>query len=273
MSLFYRQFGSGRPLVFLHGLFGSGDNWQTLLSKLEGFEVWLPDLRNHGASPWFDDFSVQELATDLYDFLDEHKIERPLVGGHSLGGKTAMEFALSWPERLSGMICVDMAPRAYAPQYDGFVSSLLEVNLETIHSRSEAQNLLATRIPDKATLLFLLKNLVPDEKGTGWRWRLNLKALEQHYDQIWIGLNKKDKQDRDRVWKGPALFVAGGQSEYVRAKDWPLILDFFPQAELQTIEGAGHWLHAEKPAEVLTVIRRWLDQKNDFLPPSSQLKR
>jgi pimeloyl-ACP methyl ester carboxylesterase len=268
MSLFYRKIGSGRPLVFLHGLFGSGDNWQTLLSKLNGFEVWLPDLRNHGSSPWFDDFSVQELATDLLGFLDEHQIKNPLVGGHSLGGKTAMEFALSWPQRLSGLICVDMAPRGYEPQYDGFVASLLEVDLNTIHSRSDAQNLLASRIPDNATLLFLLKNLVPDDKGTGWRWRLNLKVLEQHYDQIWVGLEKKTQQGINRVWKGPSLFIAGGKSDYVRAQDWPLIHDFFPRAELQTIAGAGHWLHAEKPSEVLAVIQRWVEQKAPESSPS-----
>ena len=261
MKLNFRKIGTGRPLVFLHGLFGSGDNWLTLGAKFTGCEVWLPDLRNHGDSPWADEFSVPLLAGDLLDFLTQHQLESVLVGGHSLGGKVAMEAALSEPQRFRGLISLDMAPRAYEPHYAGFVPALRALDLATLASRSEAQKALEAQIPDRPTLQFLLKSLVPQEGSPSWRWKLNLQAVETHYDEIGKRLQGQSPQGSPRSYPGPALFLAGGNSDYVRLQDHALIRQLFEQAELQTIPQAGHWLHAEKPQEVLAALNTWLSRQ------------
>ncbi|NNM55172.1 MAG: alpha/beta fold hydrolase [Spirochaetales bacterium] len=260
MKLHYRKIGTGRPLIFLHGLFGSGDNWLSLGAKFSGCEVWLPDLRNHGESPWADEISVPLLAKDLLDFLTEHQLDSVLVGGHSLGAKVAMEATLTEPRRFRGLICLDMAPRAYEPHYSGFVPALQALDLATVTSRSEAQKALEAAIPDRPTLQFLLKSLVPQEGTPSWRWKLNLQALEKHYDEIWKPLQGQTSENLPRLYPGPALFLAGGNSDYVRLQDHALVHQLFPQAEIQTIPQAGHWLHAEKPQEVLSAINTWLSR-------------
>jgi len=251
--LHYRTAGEGRPLVIVHGLFGSGDNWLTLAGKFPGWKVYLPDLRNHGASPWFDTFSVPELAADLGAFAQAHDLGPCPWVGHSLGGKAVMELALADPTRVTGIAVLDMAPRQSAPRYSGFVPSLRSLDLTTLASRTEAQARLEVLIPDKATLQFLLKSLVSDPQHPGrLRWRLNLDSLDRHYPEIWKGLAP------GRVWGGPAFFLHGGDSDYVTDADTDHIRQFFPRATIETVAGAGHWLHAEKPSEVVAALNRWL---------------
>ncbi len=262
MKLNYRKIGTGRPLVFLHGLFGSGDNWSTLAAKFQGCEVWLPDLPNHGDSPWSEDFSIPHLAEDLLNFLTEHQLESPLLGGHSLGGKVAMEAALQAPRRLSGLLSLDMSPRAYEPQYSSFVPALRALDLSKLTSRSDAQRALEQAIPDRPTLQFLLKSLTPQEGSPPWRWKLNLQALEKHYEEIWKPLALVSSEGLPRTYSGPALFLAGGNSDYIRTQDRQLIQELFPQSQLETIPQAGHWLHAEKPQEVLRALNTWLRQRD-----------
>lgn len=253
--LHYRTAGEGRPLVIVHGLFGSGDNWQTLAGKFPGWRVYLPDLRNHGSSPWFDSFSLADLAADLGAFAEElHLGSCPWVG-HSLGGKAVMELALSEPTRVTGMAVLDMAPRESEARYSGFVPSLLALDLGSVSSRSDAQSRLEAVIPDKPTLQFLLKSLVPDEARPGrLRWRLNLESLDKNYAEIWKAVRG------DRVWNGPAFFLHGGASDYVNPGDEVLIRRLFPRARIEAVAGAGHWLHAEKPAEVVKALNLWLEE-------------
>jgi pimeloyl-ACP methyl ester carboxylesterase len=251
--LHFRTAGEGRPLVIVHGLFGSGDNWLTLAGKLPGWKAYLPDLRNHGRSPWHDAFSVADLAADLALFAGQQGLGPCPWVGHSLGGKAIMELALSRPDRVAGIAVVDMAPRASEARYPGFVAALRALDLDTITSRQEAQARLEPMIGDLPTLQFLLKSLVPDEQRPGrWRWRLHLESLERHYPEIWKAI------EAGRTWDGPALFLHGGASDYVRPGDEALIRELFPRAVLESVPGAGHWLHAEKPAEVLGALNRWL---------------
>jgi len=251
--LHYRTVGEGRPLVIVHGLFGSGDNWLTLAGKFPGRKVYLPDLRNHGSSPWFPQFALADLAADLAD-LSRHIDLGPCPWiGHSLGGKTVLELALAEPELVTGVAVLDMAPRASEPRYPGFVAALRRLDLSQITGRSDAQARLEASITDKASLQFLLKSLVPDAEHPGsWRWKLNLAALEDQYAEIWKAVRP------GRTWDGPALFLYGGASDYVRPGDEDLIRQFCPWAELQAVPGAGHWLHAEKPAEVIGALNGWL---------------
>lgn len=250
MELHFRKTGSGRPLVLLHGLFGSGDNWLTLASKMKGFEVWLPDFRNHGASPWTEDFSIPLLAGDIAGFLDHQGIKEPLLAGHSLGGKAAMELALTYPRPLKGLVVLDMAPRAYEPKYEPFVPLMRSMDLRSLANRREAQALLEKTI-DTPTVQFLLKNLVTGDDGA-LRWRLNLQTLGNHYDEIWKPL------EGNRQSPLPALFLRGENSDYIRDQDAPLVRQFFPRAEISTVARAGHWLHAENPGEVLGKMKAWL---------------
>jgi pimeloyl-ACP methyl ester carboxylesterase len=251
--LHYRSVGEGRPLVIVHGLFGSGDNWLTLAGKFPGWKVYLPDLRNHGASPWFDSFTLSDLASDLGEFARALDLGPCPWIGHSLGGKAVMELALSSPERVLAIAVLDMAPRASEARYQGFVPTLRAVDLNRITSRTEAQALLAAEIPDRATLQFLLKSLVLDHSHPGrLRWLLNLESLDRHYPEIWKAV------DGNRSWPGPALFLKGGASDFFRAEDEELARRLFPSARFETVAGAGHWLHAEKPAEVLAALNGWL---------------
>lgn len=251
--LHFRTAGQGHPLVIVHGLFGSGDNWLTLAGKFPGWKVYLPDLRNHGDSPWYDTFSVADLAADLADFADEAGLGPCPWIGHSLGGKAVMELALSRPQAVSALAVLDMAPRGTGPRYPGFVPALRALDLGTVGGRADALARLEGTITDRPTLQFLLKSLVPDPGRPGsWRWRLNLEALDRHYAEIWKPIA------RGRVWEGPALFLHGGASDYVGTDDEAPIRQLFPDARLETIPEAGHWLHAEKPAEVLGALNRWL---------------
>ena len=254
--LHFRSAGEGRPLVIVHGLFGSGDNWQTLAGKFPGYRVFLPDLRNHGASPWFDSFSVPELAEDLASFADSLALGPCPWIGHSLGGKAVMELALALPDRVTALAVLDMAPGEGKLRYPGFVPALRAVDLSTLGSRSEAQARLEPFI-DTPTLQFLLKSLVADATHPGrLRWRLNLDSLDGNYGEIWKAL------EPGRTWSGRALFLHGGASDYVLPGDELLIRELFPRAEIKTVIGAGHWLHAEKPAEVLAALNQWLAEEH-----------
>jgi esterase len=257
--LHYRTVGEGRPLVIVHGLFGSGDNWQTLAAKFPGYRVVLPDLRNHGSSPWSDEFKITDLAADLGELADGLGLGPCPWVGHSLGGKAVAELALSSPDRVTGIAVLDIAPRQSEPHYPGFVPALLGLDLAALTSRSDAQAKLEAAITDRPTLLFLLKSLVSDPGAPhGWRWKLNLASLEKNYAEIWkpVALG--------RVWDGPALFLYGGASDYVRIGDDAnpgdevLIRQLCPRAEFVEVAGAGHWLHAEKPVEVVGALNAWL---------------
>jgi esterase len=219
---------------------------------MKGLRVHLPDLRNHGKSPRSPDFSIPSLAGDLADYLEAEELGPCLVGGHSLGAKVAMELALSRPQLVRALVCFDMAPRAYEPRYTGYLDSLRRLEVTRIGSRAEARAALEPDI-DASTLAFLLKSLVPDTAHPGgWKWLLNLEAISAAYPHIW------QEVAGGRCFEGPALFVTGGTSDYVGARDVDDVIDRFPQAELTAVPEAGHWLHAEKPAEVLNELRNWI---------------
>lgn len=253
--LHFRTVGEGRPLVIVHGLFGSGDNWFSLAAKFPGWKVYLPDLRNHGQSPWTETFHLAGLASDLRNFSETLGLGPCPWIGHSLGGKAVMELALGSPGLAAKIAVLDMAPRASEARYPGFVPALRALDLETVGSRGDAQARLEAAVPDRPTLQFLLKSLVPDEARPGrWRWRLNLESLEHHYPEIWKALAP------GRTWDGPALFLHGEASDYVLPGDEALIRELFPRARIESVPEAGHWLHAEKPAEVLGALLRFLGE-------------
>ncbi len=239
------QVGQGSPLVILHGLFGSGDNWQTVAKHLDGGSpVILPDLPNHGQSPHTQSFLLEETAPVVFDFLDGLGCDGVRLAGHSLGGKIAMLMALQHPGFVDRLCIVDIAPRRYPPRHEAIIEAMREVENAGVNSRSEADAIMADLVPDSRVRAFLLKSLV-SENGNGYRWRVNLDLIDRDYDHI-VGW-----PDSPEIYEGDTLFIAGGLSNYVGSSDLEKIRESFPAARFVEVPGAGHWLHAEKPREFL----------------------
>lgn len=252
MELNFKTYGQGPPLVILHGLFGTLDNWQTLAKRwADDYTVYLVDQRNHGRSPHLDGMSYSLLAEDLSKFLDKEWIHKCHLLGHSMGGKTAMQFALDYPDQLDKLIVVDIAPKVYPAGHDEIFAALRSLDLDKLEKRSDAAAHLATRIPEPAVVQFLLKNLsrVP---GAGFAWKMNLEVLYQHYDNILANVEGD-------IFDGPTLFVRGGKSHYVADEDLKMIQKMFPIADLATINEAGHWVHAQSPDALYQLVFDFLE--------------
>ncbi len=245
--------GHGKPLLILHGLFGTLDNWQTLAKRLaENFNIFLVDLRNHGRSPHADEHDYDVMADDVLELIEDLQIPTPAIMGHSMGGKVAMKFALKYPTRLTKLIVVDIAPKAYPPHHDEILDALQSVNLETATSRKEIEDQLAQKIEDQEVRLFLLKNVYRKENNT-YGWRMNLDALQKNYDNISAAITA------DVPFKKDTLFIKGGRSRYILPEDlYTSIEHLFTQVEIETIPGAGHWVHAEAPDQMYDLVTRFL---------------
>ena len=252
MQLHFKQLGHGEPLVLLHGLFGSGDNWFGVAPKLaEKFHVFAPDLRNHGHSPHHAEMDYPLMAADVEKFFAAQKIENACVIGHSMGGKVAMQFALDFPARVKKLVVVDMAPRAYAPAHDHIFDALLALNLAGFQTRQQIEDALATAIPSLNLRRFLLKNLGRDEAGL-FRWKINLRGIADNYS------NLGEVVLATAPFAKPTLFIRGGKSDYLTVADMPEIRRRFPAAEMQEIAGANHWVHAVAPEEFVRRVLEFL---------------
>ncbi len=253
MKLFHRDLGgSGKPpLVILHGFLGSSRNWQTAGRELAAdFHTQALDLRNHGQSPHDPDGSLGAMAADVIEWLDASGIARTHLLGHSLGGKVAMRIACSRPERIESLIVVDIAPREY-PGGSAMAEAMARLDLSTIASRQEADEMLEAAVPDRATRQFLLTNLQRREDGS-FEWQANLPALLAALPE----LKKSPLAPRDR-FEGRALFLRGGRSGFVRPEDESLIRGHFHRAEIAAIDGAGHNLHIDERLAFAAEIRRF----------------
>ena len=253
LALAATELGDGPAVAILHGLFGSGRNWTAIGRGLAAtHRVLLFDLRNHGASPWAEGMSYEEMAADLRTSLAARGLARAALLGHSLGGKVAMALALAAPEMVERLVVVDIAPVVYPPGLIGHLRAMQALDLTQIRRRGEADRLLAAAIPDPAERTFLLQNLV-FEAGEA-RWRLNLVAIARDMPLI----SGFPSFPAGRTYDGPALFVAGGRSLYVRPEHEPLIKELFPAARVARIAEAGHWVHAEAPAAFLALVAPFL---------------
>lgn len=255
LELNHLQFGdAGPPIVVVHGLFGSARNWAGIAKQLaDTHRVFALDLRNHGDSPWADDMGFAAMAGDIGRFIADHGLDRPVVIGHSLGGKAVMALALSHPGSVGALVVVDIAPVAYRGSFRAYVDAMMGMDPTRITRRSDADALLADTVPDPGVRQFLLQNLVLGEGEP--RWRLNLAVLGAEMDRMGGALSP----DLGAPYAGPALFLGGGASPYLRPEHEPAIRDLFPNAEIDAIDGAGHWVHAEKPAEFLARLRRFME--------------
>ena len=254
LELAHDAFGAaGLPVVILHGLLGSARNWTSIAKELAAsHRVFALDLRNHGRSPWAATMSFDEMAGDVTAFSERHGLGAVALIGHSLGGKVAMHLALTRPEVIERLLVVDVAPVAYGHSFGPFVEAMRQVDLAAVQRRSDADLQLLDAVPDAVLRNFLLQNLVKTEAG--FAWRVNLEALAANMDEL-LGF---PTPAADAAYGGPTLFIAGSRSQYVQPEHRPLIERLFPDAEHAVIAGAGHWLHAERPAEFLAHVRRFL---------------
>ncbi|MDI1356193.1 MAG: alpha/beta fold hydrolase [bacterium] len=254
MKLAYREFGNGPPLLILHGLFGQSDNWNTLAKQfaLQGFRVFTPDQRNHGLSPHDPIWNYKVMAEDLYEFINEHQLNGPIIMGHSMGGKTVLFFEHLHPGIASKLILVDIAARAYEPQHDQVLEALNAVNFNTISSRKEAEAVLNSYLSDFGTKQFLLKNIYwEDEANKRLNWRFDLNTITTYYNNIGV-------EAPNYVSATKTLVLRGEKSPYVSEVDLQNYRSRFSQVSFETIVGAGHWVHAEKPKEFFEAVLKFI---------------
>ena len=236
--LFAHQLGSDKPLLILHGLLGSSDNWITVARELaEFYTVFSLDLRNHGRSFHSGHFDYLAMADDVKTFIEQQSMGKVSLIGHSMGGKTAMQFAYLYPEHVHKLVVVDIAPKAYPPHNLNAVDALISLDLATISRLSQADEQLQSAIPDISERLSHLKNLKRAPDGT-YRWQVNLETIRNNYPFI------SDAVDGGSYTK-PCLFLRGVNSDYIQDADWDDILECFPLARLVTIPRAGHWIHIQ----------------------------
>ena len=245
--------GDGPPLAILHGLFGSGRNWATIAQRLAAhYRVIALDLRNHGASPWAETMEYGELADDVRATMQGLGHRRFALLGHSMGGKAAMVLALTDAAAVERVVVVDIAPVAYPVRHLAEVQAMRALDLARVARRAEADSRLAASIADAAERAFLLQNLV-FEQGRP-RWRLNLAAIERAMPEL-VGFPEIPP---GTAYRGPALFIAGGRSDYLLPRFEPQLRRFFPNARIARVAGAGHWLHAEQPQAFLDIVEPFL---------------
>lgn len=256
MTLNYKQFGSGFPLIILHGLLGSLDNWQSIAKKIaeQGFSVYIIDQRNHGRSPHSKDFNYQLLADDLLSFMQQHNIAKAHLLGHSMGGKTVMQFALSHPQKVGKLIVVDIVPAAFDDRHSDVFGALFASNASSATSREEVQEVLRQKLGDETTVQFLMKSLVRNEDGEGFSWRFNVEALYKNYANISDGITA------NQPYEGDCLFIKGERSTYISSGNYFSIADLFPNHQLAEIKGAGHWVHADNPTEFIAEVLHFLQK-------------
>lgn len=269
MQLFYRVVGTGPPIVILHGLYGSSDNWITVAKKLSAtYQVFSVDQRNHGRSPNSEDHSYEALKDDLAMFFDQHKIQKAIVMGHSMGGKTAMCFAADYPERIEKLIVVDIAPKDYfllndESQYylhNNILRAMLDIDFSKIESRKQVENFLLERIDSTQIVQFLLKNVNRNKTSHRYEWLLNVPVLYDNLDEIIKGVNANWFDDRLPIYNYPVLFIKGANSDYILREDFASIRRIYPEAKIVEMPNAGHWLHAEQPQLFMEIIWGFLPE-------------
>lgn len=266
MELSYRKSGSGNPMIILHGLYGSGDNWYSFARDFTGTNtVYLIDQRNHGNSPHNVVHDYNSLSDDLYEFINAHHIDKSIFIGHSMGGKTALNFGLRHPEKVEKMIVVDISPLGYSEDSESaeihihrhIITSLLSIDIQNIKDRSEADRKLGLSISSRAIRQFLLKSLKRKTDGK-FEWALNIEALAGNMSAIFEGVIREDVTDPRSIPVFPLLFIKGGKSGYIGEADINAIHHYFPHSQLITIPNAGHWVHSEQPQALISAVKKFI---------------
>ena len=263
MKLEFKKFGHGDPLLIVHGLYGSGDNWFTIGRNLKDlFTVYLVDLRNHGDSPHASEISVDLMTADLEELFESENLNKASLMGHSLGGKVVMNFTLRNPEKVSKLVIIDVALRSYstpgdfAPQtqeHQKIIEALAALKITGTTERSAIDKQLSREVHSKSLRQFLLKNLKRHEDGSFY-WGLNIEAVRKNMLQLLDAIETEGK-----LFNNPVLVVYGKRSGYISENDFPEFLKVFPDAQFKAFE-TGHWVHAEQPEKLITLLRAFLPE-------------
>ena len=251
MKLNFRKTGTGKPLVILHGLFGSADNWMSIAKGLEeNYTLYLLDQRNHGDSPHSDNWNYKAMAEDLKEFMEAEGLEKASFLGHSMGGKTVMKFALTYPEMVNKLVVADIAPRPYPVHHQTILEGLNAVDIKNLSSRKEAEDKLTEYISERGVRQFLLKNLT--RKEGAFAWKINLPVITKQIENV------GEEITSGKPFSGPALFMGGANSDYIKSSDKEDIENLFPDNHIIHIKNTGHWLHAEQPEAVVATLNAFL---------------
>lgn len=255
MKLFYRTFGEGKPLIILHGLFGLSDNWVTharhFAEKLK-MTVIVPDQRNHGQSPHHDVFNYFALVDDVYELYNELEISDAVILGHSMGGKVAMHFALEYPQMVTKLIVADISPVEYRTnRHAELLEIMASIDFSGNKSRKQIEAQLMMFLKDVHLVRFLLKN-VQQKSRESLGWKLNIESLQLNLEQIF------KFEPTSGTFEHPVLVLKGAISDFIQPEHMQAFQKFFPQMKLVVIEGASHWLHADKPEKFANEVISFL---------------
>lgn len=253
MHLYHKIIGTGDPVIIIHGLFGMSDNWATFAKRLsETHMVILVDVRNHGRSKHTDSFTYQDAANDIAELCEENWIYNATIIGHSMGGKLAMQLSHDHPEIVERLIVVDIAPVTYNGGHELIIKTLLGIDLGSAVTRKDIEEKIYKEIPDLVVVRFLMKNLARDKENGGFRWKMNLPVLSQAYNNILAEIVIRDIDI-------PTLFVKGEKSDYILSEHEEIIDAIFESYEIVEIAEAGHWVHADAPEALLSLVQSFLE--------------
>ena len=255
MKLFYKESGQGKPLVILHGLFGSSDNWFTISKQFaQYFHVFLLDIRNHGQSPHTEEHSYTAIAQDLENFIKEHNLVEPILLGHSMGGKAVLKYLSLYDRVINKAIVVDIAPRYYEPHHQAYIKAMQGLKLDNVQSRQEVeQAFVAQGIENVGERQFLMKNLYRDENGK-FGWKINIQTLFKDIENIGEAIETTLHRDINIV------FIKGEKSDYyIKPSDSEAIKKIYPKAKIVTIKNAGHWIQAEQPEAFFEIVKTFIE--------------
>jgi esterase len=267
MKLFYREKGRGnRTIIIVHGLYGASDNWLSVARDLEkDYRIILVDQRNHGQSPHSKEHTYHAMSDDLLELINRLQIEKTILLGHSMGGKTVMRFCLEYPEMVEKMIVVDIAPKSYesfagyaeiTANHNKIIKSLSELDPAQFNNRREIDKVLSLSFPQERLRAFLMKNLIRHKEGY-YSWQLNLDALKNNMKEIMNGFSDLEIDKNKKIPE--TIFIKGEASPYIHESDSKIINKFFPKAQIITIPKAGHWVHADKRDLFVKTVRYFLD--------------
>ena len=257
MKLFYRKYGAGPPLIILHGMYGFSDNWVSIAKTLAtSFTIYLPDQRNHGQSDHNKLHDYQCMSNDLHEMVNEIGLKKFFLAGHSMGGKTAISFALQWPEMVEGLLVADISPfksELNSDEFHGLHKNILEtiisIDPSLITSRDQVDFILSNNIPSEKIRGFIMKNLERTSSDS-FKWKLNAEALLSNLDSIMDGLPRPEQQ-AIQITGFPVIFLKAEESSYIPESDFKDIQKLFPAVEIRTIENSGHWIHVDRPDAVI----------------------
>ena len=253
MLLHSNILGEGKPFVILHGFLGMGDNWKSLGKRFseQGYQVHLVDQRNHGRSFHSKSFNYSFLAEDLQKYCEFYKLEDFILLGHSMGGKTAMNYAIKCPESISKLVIADIGPQQYPLHHQDILKALSALDFSVVKTRKTANEVISEYIKNDGVKLFLAKNLYwkhPNELAL----RINLPVLIKNIEEVGKALSENS------IYHKETLFLRGANSNYIENEDELLIKNHFPNSEIQTIKNAGHWLHAENPKDFYNKVMNFI---------------